>query len=169
MNTLSKQRPLPTIFNAYSIMTVISQFVVHFSSLLFLVREAKLRMPISDDPFVDLDAKFEPSVLNSTVYIISIALQVSTFAVNYKGYPFMESLTENRSLLYSIMASMGVLFSVITGIAPELSDLFSIVTFESEYQMILLLVLTGDFVCAFLADRFWQLLLGEGRLRKELQ
>ena len=169
LNTLSKQRPLPTIFNAYSTMTVISQFVVHFSSLLFLVREAKLRMPSSDDPFVDLDAKFEPSILNSTVYIISIALQVSTFAVNYKGYPFMESLTENRSLLYSIMASMGVLFSVITGIAPELSDLFSIVSFEPDYQMTLLLVLVGDFVCAFLLDRFWQLLLGEGRLREELR
>lgn len=27
---------------------------------------------------------FEPNILNSTVYIISMALQVSTFAVNYR-------------------------------------------------------------------------------------
>jgi len=33
---------------------------------------------------VDLEAKFEPNILNTTVYIISMSLQVSTFAVNYK-------------------------------------------------------------------------------------
>ena len=36
------------------------------------------------DEFVDLDAKFSPSIINTTVYIISMAMQVSTFAVNYK-------------------------------------------------------------------------------------
>lgn len=37
-----------------------------------------------EDEFVDLEAKFSPNILNTTVYIISMALQVSTFAVNYK-------------------------------------------------------------------------------------
>ena len=34
--------------------------------------------------FVDLEKEFEPNILNTTVYIISMSLQVSTFAVNYK-------------------------------------------------------------------------------------
>ena len=36
------------------------------------------------EKFVDLEKKFEPNLLNSTMYMISMGLQLSTFAVNYK-------------------------------------------------------------------------------------
>lgn len=33
---------------------------------------------------IDLEADFEPNLLNTTVYIISLAMQINTFAVNYR-------------------------------------------------------------------------------------
>ena len=39
---------------------------------------------ISEEGFVDLEKEFEQNELNSVVYIISIAMQISNFAVNYK-------------------------------------------------------------------------------------
>ena len=38
----------------------------------------------SDEEFVDLEKEFEQNELNSAVYLISIAMQLSNFAVNYK-------------------------------------------------------------------------------------
>jgi magnesium-transporting ATPase (P-type) len=52
-----------------------------------------------------MERHFQPNLVNSVVYLVSVATQVITFAVNYKGYPFMESLIENRPLFYSLVLS----------------------------------------------------------------
>lgn len=37
---------------------------------------------------VDLEAKFEPNLLNTAIYLLSLSQQVSTFAINYQvGIP----------------------------------------------------------------------------------
>jgi len=162
LTTLSKQRPLPNIFNVYTIATVLSQFAVHLSCLIFLTKEAYKREPREEFP--DLEKEFEPSLLNSTVYIISMFLQVSTFAINYRGHPFMESLTENRSLLYSLAGAGGFVVMLALGWLPEFSDQFSIVDFSDEFRSILLQVLAVDAAAAYILDRALMFLFGEGRL-----
>lgn len=164
LKTLSKQRPLPNIFNAYTIMTVLGQFAVHFSCLFFLVQEAYLREPKTEE-FPDLEKEFEPNLLNSTVYMISITLQLATFAINYRGHPFMESLRENKALLYSL-CSTGVFVCLLAlGWVPELSEQFGIVDFPEEYRSLLIKVLAADFICSLMVDRICLLLFGEGKLR----
>jgi cation-transporting ATPase 13A1 len=61
--------------------------------LSFVIREEKpADVQVEDDE----QEKFVPSLLNSTVYIISMALQVSTFAINYRVRPSFMFLEENR-------------------------------------------------------------------------
>ena len=131
LDVLSPRRPLPNIFNFYTILTVLLQFAVHFVTLIYLVQGAVALSPPREQ-FPDLESEFKPSILNSTVYIISVALQVSTFAVNYKGHPFMCSLWENKPLMYSIAGSFGLIVILVTGAMPDIAEQFSIVVFPYD-------------------------------------
>ena len=51
-----------------------------------------------DDEDVDLEKDFEENELNSAVYLISIAMQISNFAVNYKASSCYSNFTSNFAL-----------------------------------------------------------------------
>ncbi|XP_076753737.1 endoplasmic reticulum transmembrane helix translocase [Xylocopa sonorina] len=185
LKTLSKQRPLPNIFNLYTIVTVLLQFAVHFVSLVYLVREATLLSPKSDKlaailapsnasnasmalnaSYTDEEDTFEPNLLNSTVYIIAMAIQISTFAINYRGHPYMESLLQNKSLLYSLIANAAVILGLACGFLPELATQFEIVDFPNDFRSLLVQILIADFILAYIVDRVCLWLFGEGRHQK---
>lgn len=178
LKILSKQRPLPNIFNLYTVSTVLLQFAVHFICLIFLVQQAKLRAPPvneNEKPVIKLsveeeeeDETFEPNIINSTVYIISMALQIATFAINYRGYPYMESLRQNRALLYSIVGSGAVVLALTLGIVPELSAQFELIIFPHDFRIVLLQVLFADFFLSYFVDKACLWICGEGTLRDEL-
>lgn len=175
LKTLSKTAPLPNIFNFYTVSTILLQFSVHFSALYYLTMEATARSPPREGKIqldIDLDPEdkkeFVPNIINSTVYIICLALQVSTFAVNYKGHPFMESLRENRLLIVSILMSAGLVVMLALGISTDLTYTFEIIEFPEDFRKILIMVLVADTVLAYAVDRICSFLFGETRRKSKL-
>lgn len=139
LKVLSREAPLPNIFNVYTLSTILLQFAVHFTALVYLMVEAQARSPVRDTPVrlnIDMVAgekeEFVPNIINSSVYIICMALQVSTFAVNHKGHPFMESLRENKFLLYAILTSSSVVVLLATGLSTDLNEMFQIIEFPAD-------------------------------------
>ncbi|XGW25715.1 hypothetical protein V3C99_006823 [Haemonchus contortus] len=159
LKTLSKQRPLSNIFNAYTLLTVTGQFIVHFGCLLYVVNNAHAASPSEEK--VDLDAKFTPSILNTSVYIISMALQVCTFAVNYRGRPFMESLLENKAMLYSVLISGVSVFMLAVGASDDAMQQFELVVLPLELRDILVYCVAFDLVACYTIDRVLNFLLGD--------
>lgn len=166
LKVLSKTRPLPNIFNIYTIITVLTQFSIHLGSLMYLVNEAHARSPPKEEKFLKLDTEFKPNLVNSTVYIISLSLQVATFAINYKGHPFMESLTENKPLLYSIIFSASSVWVLACRLVPEFSDQFQIVEFPDDFRNILVSVILMDFCASYAIDRILEYFFGNSSLKK---
>lgn len=167
------------------------QFAVHFSSLIFLYSKARTLQatfdaennstsPITDtiddvknttltdkpelDSLSNLHTEFKASIVNSTVYIIWMSVQIATFVVNYKGHPFMQDLRNNKPLCYSFIGSMFVVFICVNGWSPSLTEQLSIVDFPNEFRPILLGVIIIDFVMAYLIDRICEYLFGRLKL-----
>lgn len=62
---------------------------------------------------------------------LSILLSNST-GICAQGHPFMESLLDNKALLYSLLASGGFVVCMVTGSVPEINQQFEIVTFPPK-------------------------------------
>ncbi|CAH8494188.1 unnamed protein product [Heterobilharzia americana] len=147
LKTLSRERPIPNIFNMYTLLTVSLQFLVHFHVLYTLTMEAESRMPKKEDGFIDLNAEFEPSLLNTLVYLIATGMQTATLAVNYTGHPFMESLTENKPMLISlIVAVVGI---VILPFGP-FANALRLVNLDNDLRIIFFKALIFDFVASWI-------------------
>ncbi|KAI1765431.1 hypothetical protein GGR53DRAFT_265786 [Hypoxylon sp. FL1150] len=141
---LSKERPQPNIFNFYIIGSILGQFAIHIVTLIYIARFCDKLEPRSE--MVDLEAEFSPSLLNSAVYLLQLIQQISTFAVNYQGRPFRESLSENRGMYWGIIGVTGIAFACSTEFIPELNEQMKLVKFTSEFKTTMTTVMILDYV-----------------------
>lgn len=143
---LSKERPQPGIFNVYIMGSILGQFAVHIMSMV-LVRQwvHEYEPPV----LVDLDKKFEPSLLNTAMYLLQVVQEISTYAVNYQGRPFRESLTENKGMYYGVLGCLGLAFSGATEFLPELNAQLSLVPMPSDFKMKLTAIMVADLALCY--------------------
>merc|ERR1712137_1197249 len=98
--------------------------------MIYAITQAKAYR--DDDHVVDLDGEFKPSLLNSVVFLVSCVQQVAVFVVNLQGRPFMTGLTENRPLLYSLIATFILTFMFASETVPSLNKYMQLVPFPSD-------------------------------------
>lgn len=129
---LSKQRPQPGIFNFYIMGSILGQFAVHIATLIYITDKVYELEP--REAHIDLEAKFTPSLLNTAIYLLQLGQQVSTFAVNYQGRPFRQSLRENRGMYYGLLAVGALALAGSTEFVPELNELLKLVPMVESFK-----------------------------------
>jgi manganese-transporting P-type ATPase len=112
---------------------------------------------------VDLEREFEPSLLNSAVYLLQLIQQISTFAINYQGRPFRESIRENRGMYWGLVLVSSVAFSCSTEFIPEMNEKLRLVKFSNEFKMTITVVMILDYVCCWLIEKVLKHLFSDFR------
>jgi cation-transporting ATPase 13A1 len=130
LGNLSPVRPPSSVLCAQALCSITVQFGIHFGAIL-IATEAALSFVDPYDPSMIPDGPFNPNTLNTCTFLMNMLATVNTFAVNYRGEPFTESLRENKMLLRSLQVCYGTLFICALEIFPPLSDLLQLTAFPS--------------------------------------
>lgn len=154
LEKLAKQRPQKGIFNIYIMGSILSQFVVHIGIMIYITNEIYQLEP--REPQVDLEKKFEPSLLNTGMFIIQLVQQVSTFAVNYQGEPFRESILNNKGMYYGLIGVSTLAFVSATEFVPELNEAMKFVPMDDIFKFKLTACLILDYVGSWGAEQFFK-------------
>lgn len=132
LQKLSKERPMDGIFNIYIMGSILGQFAVHIVTLVYITREIYILEP--REAQVDLEKTFEPLLLNTGMFLLQLAQQVSTFAVNYIGLPFKEGITQNKGMYYGLLGVAGLALIGLTEFMPELNEAMQFVPMTAVFK-----------------------------------
>jgi len=125
---LSAVRPPTSVLCTQALLSISSQFLVHYFAMV-IATEVALSFVDPFDPSMIPDGPFNPNTLNTCTFLVSVLATVNTFAVNYRGEPFVEPLRENKMLWKSLQICYGVLFACALEVFPPLNDLFQLAEF----------------------------------------
>lgn len=168
MEGLSKERPQPNIFNFYIIGSILGQFAIHIATLVYVSNYVYSTTTAANsegkqEEEIDLEGEFEPNLLNSAIYLLQLIQQVSTFAINYQGRPFRESIRENRSMYYGLLVCSFVAFSASTEFVPELNEKLRLVPFEGHFKFVLTSAMLADYCGCWIVETVLKRLFSDFR------
>jgi cation-transporting ATPase 13A1 len=150
---LSKERPQNNIWNWYIIPSVLGQFAVHIATLVYISNVVHKFEPRKDRSLINLEGEFEPSLLNSAIYLLQLIQQISTFAINYQGRPFRESIQENKGMYWGIVLVTTVAFSCATEFVPEINTKLKLAPFTTEFKITMTIVMILDYVGCWVVEK----------------
>ncbi|XP_077243371.1 phosphate deficiency response 2 [Tasmannia lanceolata] len=148
--TLSAARPHPNIFCAYVFLSLLGQFAVHIFFLISAVNEAGKYMP---EECIEPDSDFHPNLVNTVSYTVNMMIQVATFAVNYMGHPFNQSIPENKPFLYALLAAAGFFTVIASDLFRDLNNWLKLVPLPKPLRGKLLLWAFLMFLVCFAWER----------------
>ncbi|KAA6380428.1 MAG: putative ATPase type 13A, partial [Streblomastix strix] len=112
----------------------------------------------------ETEPKFEPTLVNSVVFLITMIQSVSVQATNYVGRPFMEGLLDRKMLLYSAIGGCIIVFFLALEVVPALNRFADLTPFPNrKLKMQVLGLLAASVIVPF----FWELLLKKIFLREK--
>eukprot|EP00977_Amphora_coffeiformis_P013872 scaffold3763_cov165-Amphora_coffeaeformis.AAC.23 len=134
LSDLSPSRPPSSVLCLEALMSISLQCLVHLGAIL-IVSEAALAFVDPFDPSLVPDGPFNPNVLNSCTFILLCLTTINTFAVNYRGRPFMQSLSENIMLYRSLQVCYAILLVCALEIFPPLNDLMQMTSLPTVSEI----------------------------------
>lgn len=148
---LSIERPFQSFFNWYLVSSVLFQFFTHF---LFLTLTNKL---VTDSGFkltgFEYNARFHPNLLNTATYMMKIEMDIINICCNYRGAPFMQSFSENKTLLLGIILAFLLLALLMIQVHPKITTFLQLVPFPSKkFQITLAFYIIMDAVSCILFE-----------------
>ena len=124
---------------------------MHIVTLIYVSQYVQRVEP--KDPNPDLEKEFEPSLLNSAIYLLQLIQQISTFAINYQGRPFRESIRENKAMYWGLVSVSAVAFSCATEFVPEINEKLKLVPFTADFKFMITTVMAGDFIACYVIEK----------------
>ena len=127
---LSTLHPPTSILCSQALLSIFSQVAVHCAAMI-IAAEVALSFVDPYDPSMIPDGPFNPNTLNTCTFLVSVLATVNTFAVNYRGEPFVEPLRSNKMLFRCLQVCYAILFACALEAFPPLNDLFQLTEFPS--------------------------------------
>ena len=161
LKKLNENKPPYTIFTVGSIISIIGQSITHLFSLYFILLLTSQYDAIKElESLKSLDDPFEPTLINTVMFIFSVVIQTINFVVNYQGEPFMKSIFQNKWLIRLSGLIIGLTIVVIFDLSPDLANSLELIQLPEDtmYRLSFLGILVGDFIICFIFENWKKIL-----------
>lgn len=99
------------------------------------------------------------------MYLLQLIQQISTFAINYQGRPFRESLSENRGMFYGILGVSALSFVCALELMPEINQGMKLVPFSEEFKIKMTTCMLLDYGLCYIIEVSLKYLFSDYRPR----